>query len=344
MNKQPSITVLMPVYNCELYVEEALSSILNQTFSDFEVLIIDDASTDATVSIIKSFNDKRINLIVKPKNTGYTNSLNHGCKIAKGKYIARMDGDDVSLPERFEKQIVFLEANPDVMVCGTTYSKIGNPKRITIPQYHDDIKIRLLWGNCIAHPSVMIRKEALEVFSEPYDTLKEPAEDYDLWVRLLAVGKLHNLPDVLLDYRTYTNQVSRKRAQEQKRSEIETRFKMHDYLNVKWTPQEAQFLEKHFKRTEIISFVELKIFKQVQKKIAVANNEIQCFDSKLFKQYLVDFEIDILRKCFLKQKRYTPKLYFDYLNAKWKFGAKLPIKRELKLMLKSLIFWKTLRA
>lgn len=333
----------MPVYNCEQYVANALSSILNQTFSDFEVLIIDDASTDATVSIILSFNDKRINLIIKPKNTGYTNSLNYGCKIAKGKYIARMDGDDICLPERFEKQIRFLEANPDFVVCGTTYSKIGNPKRITIPQHHSNIKIRLLWGNCIAHPTVMIRKEALEVFSEPYDTLKEPAEDYDLWVRLLAIGKLHNLPEVLLEYRTYGNQVSQKRAEEQKRSDIETRFKMHDYLNVKWTPQEILFLEKHFKRTEFINFNEINVFKQVQKKLAEANNEIQYFKPDLFKQYLVDLEIDVLRKCFLKQERYTPKMYFGYLNAKWKFGAKLPIKRELKLILKSIIFWKTLR-
>ena len=100
--KIPTITVLMPVYNCALYINEAMDSILSQTFDDFEFLIIDDASTDDTVSIIKSYNDPRIQLVEKPVNTGYTNSLNYGLSIANGKYIARMDGDDISLPERFQ--------------------------------------------------------------------------------------------------------------------------------------------------------------------------------------------------------------------------------------------------
>lgn len=107
MNTKPFISVLMPVYNCENYIREAVESILNQTYANFEFIIIDDASTDQTVAIIQSYKDKRIHLVVKPKNSGLTNSLNYGLTIAKGKYIARMDGDDISLPNRFQNKLKF---------------------------------------------------------------------------------------------------------------------------------------------------------------------------------------------------------------------------------------------
>ena len=102
-NETPLVSVLLPVYNVELYIEEALCSILNQTYTNFECIVIDDASTDRTVQIIESVKDDRIVLIKKEKNTGYTKNLNEGIKLCKGKYIARMDGDDISYPERFQK-------------------------------------------------------------------------------------------------------------------------------------------------------------------------------------------------------------------------------------------------
>lgn len=342
LSTSPKITVLMPVYNCELYVQTAVESILNQTFADFEFLIIDDASTDATVSILKKFDDSRIQLIQKPVNSGYTNSLNYGLQLAKGEYIARMDGDDISYPERFAKQIAYLETHPEVVVCGTTYKIVGNDKRITLPEHHKAIKIGLLWGNCISHPSVMIRKKVLEEYAIQYDTSKEPTEDYDMWVRLLALGKLHNLQEVLLEYRVYGNQVSRKRAEEQKKNDIAAKLKLLQYLEVQWNDSEFEFLERQFGKTEVVSFQDLKIFKPIQKKLEIANTS-GFFESKMFSQYLLDLEADVLRKCFLKQKRYSPSMYFEYLLAKYKWQAKLPLKNELKLGLKSLVFWKTQR-
>lgn len=342
MSSTPKITVLMPIFNCELYIREAVESILNQRYTDFEFLIIDDASTDATLSIIKSFSDSRITIIEKPINSGYTNSLNSGLKLAKGKYIARMDGDDISYPERFAKQIAFLEANPEVIVCGTTYKIVGNNKSITIPENHEEIKIGLLWGNCIMHPSVMIRKKVLEDYSIQYDTTKEPAEDYDMWVRLLSFGKLHNLQEILLEYRLYGNQVSRKRAEEQKKNDVSAKFQLLHYLSIQWDDKEYEFLERNFRKTNRIEFKDLKIFKQIQNKLAIANSA-GFFESKRFSQYLIDLEADVLRKCFLKQKRYSPTMYLEYILAKYKWQAKLPFKQELKLVLKSLVFWKTKR-
>jgi glycosyltransferase involved in cell wall biosynthesis len=343
LNTSPKITVLLPVYNCELYIKTAVESILNQTFTDFELLIIDDASTDATVSIIQKIEDSRIQLIQKPVNSGYTHSLNYGLQLAKGEYIARMDADDISYPERFAKQIAYLEMHLEVVVCGTTYKIVDNDKRITLPEHHEAIKIGLLWGNCILHPSVMIRKKVIADFSIQYNTSKEPAEDYDIWVRLLSIGKLHNLQEVLVEYRVYGNQVSRKRAEEQKKNDIATKFQLLQYLEVQWDDNESEFLERQFGKTEIISFQDLKIFKPIQKKLELANTS-GFFESKRFSQYLIDLEADVLRKCFLKQKRYSPAMYLEYLLAKYKWQAKLPLKLELKLLLKSLFFWKTQRS
>ena len=208
MNRSPKITVLMPVYNCELFIKEAIESILNQTYSDFEFLIIDDASTDQTISIIKKFSDPRIQLIEKPLNTGYTNSLNHGLEIARGEYIARMDGDDISLPERLEKQFIFMEANEAVVVCGTLYRIIGTDKICDHPSDHDAIKVKLISGCYIAHPTVMLRSEFIRGYNIQYDVEMEPAEDYDLWSRLVFMGKLANLNEVLFYYRVHENQTS----------------------------------------------------------------------------------------------------------------------------------------
>lgn len=343
MKSIPKITVILPVFNCELYIQNAVESILNQTFADFEFLIIDDASTDATLSILKKIDDSRIQLIEKQVNSGYTNSLNYGLQIAEGEYIARMDADDISYPERFARQIAYLDSHPNVVVCGTFYKIVGNNKNIIIPSSHDDIKIGLLNGNCICHPSTMIRKKVLEEHAIKYDTSKEPAEDYDMWVRLLPLGKLHNLPERLFEYRVYNNQVSRKRAEEQRKNDIAAKFKLLGYLNLQWNTMELDFLEKQFGKSAVISFQDLKIFKQIQNKLKVSNS-IGFFDSQKFNQYLIELEADVLRKCFLKQKRYSPTMYVEFLVAKFNWNVKLTLKQELKLILKSIVFWKTQRS
>ena len=246
VNSMPKITVLMPVYNCELYIREAIDSILNQTLTDFEFLIIDDASTDKTVEVIKTYNEGRIKLVVKPSNTGYTNSLNYGLQVAKGEYIARMDGDDISFSERFAKQVAFLDANPDVVLCGSWFSIIDSGTVKKLPENNEAIKLALLRGNCIAHPSVMMRKQILNELSVVYDVSKEPAEDYDLWVRLLSLGKLHNLQEALLNYRMHSTQVSHKRAEEQKKRVIETKFELINLLGIVWDAGEHKVFEKIF--------------------------------------------------------------------------------------------------
>lgn len=339
LKKMPKITVLMPVYNGELYIKEAMDSILNQTYSDFEFLILDDASTDQTVALIKTYVDSRIKLIEKPVNTGYTNSLNQGLQLAKGEYIARMDADDISLPERLAKQVAFLEANPEIVLCGSWVNIIGSSDVIEVPENNNEIKVALLRGNCMAHPSVMMRKQVLDTFSVVYDVSKEPAEDYDLWVRLVAIGKLHNLKEVLLNYRVHITQVSQKRKQQQIASALATRIQIIENLNYSFTERENDLLKKIIGGNVAIAMNEIKDFITLKEKMILANDEDIFFDSNGFQKYLNALQKQSFKNYFVHRERYSPQIYFQYFANRNKSEFKFGLIDELKLIVKSLIFY-----
>lgn len=337
--KYPKITVLMPVYNCELYIQEAVDSILNQTFYDFEFLIIDDASTDKTTAIIKRYKDPRIKLIEKPLNMGYTNSLNYGLKVAKGEYIARMDGDDISLPERFAKQIAFLDANPDVVLCGSNFSIIGKDKVVNLPKENEDVKLALLKGNCIVHPSVMMRNSIIQCYAISYDSMTEPAEDYDLWVRLLKFGKLYNIQEVLLNYRVHATQVSQKREQQQIYSALQSRFKILNYVEYSFNAYEHKLLEKIIQTNVEVTFSEIKDFFHLKKKMLLANSN-NFFEQNGFHFYLTDLYNQNIKMYFVNKESFYPINCYQYFLIKKSFSFKLKLKEEIKLTIKSLIFYK----
>lgn len=338
-NKNPKITVLLPVYNCELYIKEAVDSILCQTFDDFELLIIDDASTDKTIHIIKTYSDERIKLIEKTINKGLTDSLNLGIQLAQGKYIARMDGDDVSVKIRFEKQVAFLELNPDVVLCGSNFTIVGTEDRIIVPENNEDIRLALLKKNCIAHPSVMIRKQTLIDFSLLYDETKEPAEDYDLWVRLMTKGKLHNLQQELLKYRIHNAQVSQKRIEEQNDLTLETRIQALKCLELPLDNNEINLLKKLMTGSIFYTFNEIEIFIELRRKMILANSK-HFFEFQNFKKYFFDFEYKLMKRYFFKAKRFSPALYIQYFKIKSKLEVKFRIAEEFKLLVKSLFYYK----
>ena len=208
----PKVTVLMPVYNGEKYLREAIDSILSQTFTDFELLIIDDGSSDKSFKIINSYQDLRIKIIQNPKNVGISASLNDGLSLAKGKYIARMDCDDISLSNRLQKQIDFLDEHPEVVVVGCYMEMIdfeGNKlnQQYEYPLSHEDIVNSMLILNPMGHPSVMFRHiEVVQIGG--YRSIKEwngvSTEDYDLWLRVAARNyELANLSEFLMHYRNH---------------------------------------------------------------------------------------------------------------------------------------------
>ncbi len=207
--QSPLVSIIMPAYNAALYITSAIESILNQTYQHFELLIFDDCSSDNTIEIIESFTDRRIKLIKKVQNTGYTNSLILGIAMANGKYIARMDSDDISVLNRIEKQVHFLEHNIEYGIVGAFIKTIQSNTQSEIWKYpieDEDIKCFTIVNSPFAHPAVLIRKNVLLQHQINYKVAFEPCEDYKLWVDLLQVTKGKNLPEVLLYYRLHPQQ------------------------------------------------------------------------------------------------------------------------------------------
>lgn len=220
------ISVIMSNFNTpEEYLREAIESVLNQTYNNFEFIIIDDCSTDNSLEIIKTYTDERIVILKNDENLGITKSLNRGLKIAKGEFVARMDADDICLSERFEKQVEYLREKPEVVVCGTGVELFGDgadsykEKMVckTIPQ-KEDFQIRLLFGNHtnIIHPTAMFRHKSLIENSIKYDERYIYAQDYRMWVSCSRVGECANLPDILFKYRMHNKAVSSNKKDAQK--------------------------------------------------------------------------------------------------------------------------------
>ena len=219
------ISVTMPVFNAEKYLAESIESILNQSFRDFEFLIIDDSSTDHSLDIINRYRDtdNRIKVLQNKYAKGIVGASNTGLEASQGKYIARMDADDVSLPDRFEKQHRFMESHPEVGICGTWANAFGQKTGLMkLPETDAEIRTALLFCCCMIHPTVMMRRDFLRAHQLSYREFFDTAQDYDLWARALDYTQFYNIPEMLLKYRVHETQISsaRKADQEKERRKI----------------------------------------------------------------------------------------------------------------------------
>lgn len=204
------VSILLPVYQGESYLTQSVDSVLNQTYTNFELIIINDGSTDKTGDIIASYKDKRIRAVTQ-KNKGLVESLNVGIKIAKGEYIARQDADDISEPTRLEKQISLLDSSKDAVIVGSSIKvmdmggKILHEHRVLLN--NPELKQELLIRSPFAHGSVMMRKDAL-INAGGYLKDDWPAEDYGLWLRMSKQGDFANIDEPLYIYRENTTGIS----------------------------------------------------------------------------------------------------------------------------------------
>lgn len=218
-------TVIMAAYNTEEYIEEAIDSILQQSYKNFELLIVEDASTDGTLDVIKKYTDSRIRLIKNAENLGQTKCLNIGIREASGKYILIMDSDDIALPDRLKIQIEFMEQNPEIVAAGSWLKGFGKKNYVLqTPPEHDEIRALLVLGNVVANTTFIIRKSILDTYDVQYNESIRYAQDYYFIEEMSTRGKIAVIPQVLMKYRTHDKQVSIAKEKEQITC-LETTFK-----------------------------------------------------------------------------------------------------------------------
>lgn len=206
----PKVSVLMPVYKTdERYLRQAIESILGQTYTDFEFLILDDCPADTREAIVKSYTDPRIRYAINERNMGITPARNKLIDMAQGEYIAPFDHDDISLPTRLEKEVAVLDAHPEIGVVSAWYREIPRNKVRIRPEHDADIRLNLVEHCLVVHSASMLRKSVLDKHNIRYEEEFTPAEDYSLWYRLMGVTQFYTVQEVLFEYRWYSGNTSK---------------------------------------------------------------------------------------------------------------------------------------
>ncbi|QNF34987.1 glycosyltransferase family 2 protein [Adhaeribacter swui] len=332
------VTVLMAVYNGEAYIHQSVSSVLQQTFKNFELLIINDGSTDDSIKIVESFNDPRIRIIHNEKNLGLVSTRNKGLREARGEYIAILDCDDLALKARLKIQVDFLDSHPD---CGLVSSNIiiidSNNNQVKTIKYtgsSEYIKAQLFFNNYIAQSSVMIRKKALKgiIYRDEFP----PAEDYDLWVRLAEIAKFKIIQQNLTYYRVHDSNISITKAKVA--DEAVKKILLYQLRELGITPTEKEF-DLHikvagFKVERSLEFIEhsknwlIKIYEA-----NLRNNKfpITAFHKVILERYMV----------ICGNSGTGLKGFFKFLNFPLFRLANIGYKDLGKILLKSLIKYQT---
>lgn len=340
------VSIVMPVYNGEKYLKIAIDSILNQSFKDFEFIIIDDGSSDKSTEIIRLYNDERIVFIKNTINMGLIFSLNLGLESAKGKYIARMDQDDKSYLNRIEEQVKYMDEHPEIILTSTNarlFNESGFSyllkKKITL----EKLKTNLLFSNCIVHPSVMLRKDYLKDYNLNYDLEYKGIEDYGLWLKMsIQNAKLAIIPKVLLDYRINIGSITTNNLKDLKDYIIRLSrifYKELNYANFEITNEEAKlhaelFLIEMINQNFSYSIGQVENYFQ---KIVEKNKEYSTYNKEILKEELITMLIkcivingkfnDLKKSYFYEVRNYN---FFKYFLLKSKFILKIRIKKLLR--------------
>ena len=297
--RRPLISVVLPVYNVGHYIEECLDSILAQSFQDFEIIVIDDCSTDDTVKLVESYKDPRIFIKKKDRNKGLIDSLNLGFEIAKGKYIARMDGDDISTTDRFQKQLDVLENNPQIDVCGCWLQQFGKKHEIIKhKKNHEKIVVQMLLSCSMSMGSVMFNRKSLETYK--FDINKKHVEDYDFWSRAAWTCKFYNIQEVLYYYRMHESQVSSTHKKIQIKGDIPIKlylFKKTGYNPAKFSDE---LITKMLLLNKPLSINELDLFLKWLKELAFLNKKSNVFLQNEFENILKSIKRTLLFSLYFK--------------------------------------------
>ncbi|CVK16281.1 Glycosyl transferase family 2 [Apibacter mensalis] len=345
---QPLVSIIIPTYNVEKYIEQGIDSLLNQTYSNLEILIIDDCSTDNTPAILekKYTKNKKIKIIEKSENLGPANSRNIGIQQAHGKYIALLDGDDYYAVDKIEKQVQVMESNPDVAVCSTFLYTFGlEEKEIRFPISHIEIKDQQLLGCPVAHPATMFRTSYIRENNLYYNENLRFSEDYDLFIRvLLQGGKFMTIPEALYFYRLTGNQASFTRHNN-KILKNEKQWEISKALHYKVLSQlidensklyHKKYIDALLVHHVIRNFQDLKLFIVWAKRLIEYNESIGCpFSSKFLES---TYKKSVLGY-FLAQKQLSWKILYQYVTV-YPYCAKLDLTYQIKYIIKCILFLK----
>lgn len=330
--QNPLLSVIMPVFNGEKYLSETIESILNQTFTDFELLILNDNSTDSTQAIIESYQqkDSRIRVIVKDVNVGPANLRNEGFSLSKGEYIALMDADDIALPSRFEKQIHVLNTKPEVGVCGTWFTFFGEKKDKTVkqPENHAKIKVSFLSSCSIGNPTVMLRKSVLGDYR--FENQFVPAEDYHLWSRMITTTDFYIIQESLLKYRQHDSNISKTKIENVNRSVRTVKINMLKQFGIDSSDANIDAYLNALTLKRKLTPKEIKQTIDASKFLISQNEKLGNFDAKLLKKQIES----VLLRTVRNAKKYNMS-FFNYLKKE-----ENDLFRRIKFLDKSLLFLK----
>ncbi len=288
---QPLVSVVLPVYNAELFLAKAINSILQQTYITFEFIIINDGSTDGSERIILSFNDSRIRYIKNETNLKLIATLNKGITLAQGAYIARMDADDEAHPNRLHQQVAYMQTNPNVGALGTYAKRIdvrtGKVTNWKFPTTHQAMVCRMFWGSTIIHPTAIIRAEALAHLNFKEDYLH--AEDYKLWKDIAQSYQLANLPEFLLNYTQHAGQITTTQQQGMNATCFKINEEWLTQLNAP-LPKELVHLYQKFLTYDFSNWNNNDIVQLINFAATIhqQNNLLHVFDTDLFAQQLAE--------------------------------------------------------
>jgi glycosyltransferase involved in cell wall biosynthesis len=330
----PLISVVLPVYNAEAYLQEAVTSILQQSYTHFEFILINDGSTDNSEKICLAFNDKRIIYIKNETNLGLITTLNKGISLAKGEYIARMDADDVALPNRFKMQIEAFQRYTDALVVSSDYYSLNGSQKTKVcnRKLSDEMKTTLLFATCFCHPTVMIKNNFAKL-NLCYDATSKHVEDYKLWMDLSFHGKFYNVAEPLLLYRSHPQQVSALYNDTQLKNSNLLRENYLKQLGFTFTEDELRIHNSIGNNEFITSLEQLKAIEKWLLNLVQQNQKLKMFEEQLFINIMYKFWLDSCGNTNLGFKAFNCYKHSALKNLlpqvfywKWKLALKLLIR------------------
>ena len=326
------ISVILPVYNGADYLSEAIESILNQSYHNFELLIMNDGSTDHSKDIVNLFSDNRIKYFENDGNKGLIYTLNRGIDESNGKYIARMDADDIALPNRFKIQYEYMEQHPEIGTSGTYAEYFGDKSgEWKYPVSNMEIRCRLMWGSAIIHPASIIRKSTLTQNNIKFKDQYPAAEDYKLWVDISHVSELHNIPEVLLKYRTHSQQVTSVKTNTMDQTKTRIVLEQLSLVGVKLFETDFEIVFKFISYKYFYSGSELERLIKIYVDFISLNQKSQKFDTEI-----INWQIEerIFEACYFSTQKCGLNAIIIFKN---NFNIKhISLSKKIKFFIKAL--------